>query len=127
MFTVDLELCRTIKNRLRVLRLSSPRRPITIKPMRATYARLWSMRSHDAADHVEAARVSSLSCGSCRAAAMHMGARRRSSFDPNLHTSCTTTIQTLSDSYPAIKIDGIKDASSTQPKLKGSAIKDWQG
>ena len=62
-----------------------------------------------------------------RAAAMHMDARRRSSFDPNLHTSCTTTIQTLSDSYPAIKIDGIKDASSTQPKLKGSAIKDWQG
>jgi len=45
-----------------IKRLSSPRRPITMKPMRATYARLWSMRSHDAADHVEAARVSSLSC-----------------------------------------------------------------
>ena len=62
-----------------------------------------------------------------RAAMLNIGAHRRSSFDPNLHTSCTTTIQTLSDSYPAIKIDGIKDASSTQPKLKGSAIKDWQG
>ena len=62
-----------------------------------------------------------------RAAMLNIGAHRRSSFDPNLHTSCPTAIQTLPDSYTAIKIDGVKDASSTQPKLKGSAIKDWQG